>query len=62
MENKKQILTPKLAQKIQDGIFKKMTAVQKINMVGQFFELGKKLNSLNDRRKNGNNGVSHKNS
>lgn len=56
------ILTPKLAQKIQDDIFKKMTAVQKVNMVSQFFELGKKLNALNDRRKDGNNSISSKNS
>ena len=48
---KKHILTPKIAQKMQDDIFKRMTAAQKITMVGQFFELGKKLNALNDRRK-----------
>ncbi len=59
---KKQIVTPKMAQKMQDEIFKKMTAAQKISMVGQLFELGKTLNSLNDRKKHGNNGLSHKNS
>jgi len=47
---------------MQDDIFKKMTAAQKVAMVGQFFELGKKLNALNDRRKDGNNSIPGKNS
>lgn len=44
------ILTPKVAQKMQDEMFKKMTAGQKLNMVSQLFELGKILNALNDRK------------
>jgi hypothetical protein len=46
----KEILTPKRAQEIQDEIFKKMTAEQKIKLVSSFFRFGKKLNKLNDRR------------
>lgn len=57
MENK--------AQQIQDDIFKKMTASQKVKLVSQFFEFAKKLNSLNDRKilkeKNGNRGFIGKN-
>lgn len=62
MKKQNVILTPKLAQRAQDSIFKKMTADEKIKMVGQFFELGKKLNALNDRKKYGNNGFFDKNS
>jgi hypothetical protein len=58
----KVILTPKLAEKIQDDIFKKMTAEEKIKMVSQFFEFGKKLSKLNDRKINGNRRSSFKNS
>ncbi|MBI3631530.1 MAG: hypothetical protein HY219_01535 [Candidatus Staskawiczbacteria bacterium] len=58
---KKNILTPKLAEKIQDDIFRKMTAEKKIKLVSQFFELGKKLNTLNDRKINGNRESSYKN-
>jgi hypothetical protein len=50
----KVILTPKLAEKIQDEIFKKMTAEQKIKLVNSFFRFGKKLNNLNDRKIDGN--------
>lgn len=52
----------KLAVKIQDKIFKEMTAGEKIKMVSQFFEFGKKLNKLNDRRLDGNRTASCKNS
>ena len=58
----KPILTPKLAQKIQDNVFKKMTAVEKISLTSQLLELGKKLNTLNDRRKHGNHSLPGKNS
>ncbi len=47
---KKNILTPKLAEKIQDNIFKKMTAEKKIKLACDFFRFGKKLNKLNDRK------------
>ncbi len=53
------------AQQIQDNIFKKMTASQKVKLVSQFFRFAKKLNSLNDRKiikqKNGNRGFIGKN-
>ena len=48
---KKNILTPKRAQEIQDEIFKKMTAEQKIKLVSSFFRLGRKLNKLNGNRR-----------
>ena len=47
----KEILTPKRAQEIQDEIFKKMTASEKIKLVGSFFRFGKKLNKLNGNRR-----------
>ena len=47
---KKTILTPKKAQEIQDGIFKKMSAEKKIKLTCDFFRLGRKLNQLNDRK------------
>jgi hypothetical protein len=59
---KKEILTPKRAQEIQDEIFKKMTAEEKLRMVDSFFRFGKKLSALNDRKINGNNGSLDKNS
>ncbi len=54
MARGKNILTPKRAQEIQDEIFRKMTAEQKIRLVGSFFRFGKKLSELNDRKINGN--------
>jgi hypothetical protein len=45
-----QKLTPQLAQKIQDDIFKKMSAQQKIKLLSSFFRFGKKLSKLNDRK------------
>ena len=50
----KEILTPKKAQEIQDEIFKKMTAQEKIKLTSSFFRLGIKLNRLNDKKINGN--------
>jgi len=50
----REILTPKRAQEIQDKIFRKMTADEKIKLVSSFFRFGKKLNKLNDRKINGN--------
>jgi hypothetical protein len=50
----KEVLTPEKAQKIQDEIFKKMTANQKIKLVNSFFRFGKKLKQLNDRKIDGN--------
>lgn len=49
------------AEKIQDEIYKKMTASQKIKLVSQFFEFAKKLNNLNDKRINGNRRFINKN-
>lgn len=40
-----------VVQKMQDEIYKKMTAQQKVKLVSEFFRFGKKLNALNDRRK-----------
>lgn len=48
---KKEILNSEKTQKIQDDIFKKMTANQKIKLVSSFFKFGKKLSMLNDRKK-----------
>ena len=48
-------------QKIQDGMFKKLTTVRKIQLVDQFFKLGKTLQALNDRKIHGNNKSSQKN-
>ena len=45
----------KKAERMQDSVFKKMTAGKKIKLVGQFFELGKDLQKLNDRKRDGNN-------
>jgi hypothetical protein len=42
-------------QKMQDEIFKKMTADRKIQLVSQFFEFAKKLQALNNRRIHGSN-------
>lgn len=58
----KEILTPKRAQEIQDEIFKKMTASQKIKLVSSFFRFGKMLSKLNDRKINGNRRSFDKNS
>lgn len=49
------------AEKIQDEIYKKMTASQKIKLVNQFFEFGKKLSSLNDKKIDGNRRFINKN-
>jgi hypothetical protein len=58
----KPILTPKLAEKVQDDIFRKMTAEEKIKLVSSFFRFGKKLSSLNDRKIDGNRRPAHKDS
>lgn len=55
-------LTPKKAQEIQDEIFRRMTAEEKLKLLDSFFEFGKKLSQLNDRRINGNNRPFAKNS
>jgi len=38
------------AQKIQDEIFRKMSADKKLSLLDGFFKFGKKLQSLNNRR------------
>lgn len=58
----KNILTPKKAEKIQDDIFKKMTAEKKVKLTFDFFRLGMKLNQSNDRKINGNRRSSYQNS
>lgn len=45
-------MRPETAEKLQNEIFQKMSAEEKIKIVSKFFEFGKKLSSLNDRRKN----------
>jgi hypothetical protein len=40
---KKIVLTPKLAEKIQDEIYYNMPSEKKIRLTSQFFMLGKKL-------------------
>ena len=59
---KKEVLTPKKAQEIQDEIFKRMSATEKIKLVSSFFRFGKKLSELNDRKINGNRRPFDKNS
>lgn len=41
----------KTPEEIQDEIFRRMSAEKKVKMISQFFEFGKKLNSLNGNRK-----------
>ncbi len=53
---KKNILTPKLAQKIQNEIYYNMSGQKKIRITSQFFMLGRELNkskiiAKNDSRK-----------
>jgi len=48
---KEDTLTPQKAQKIQDEIFKKMSAEKKIKMTSSLYAFLKKLNKLNDRKK-----------
>ena len=55
-------MTPIEAQKIQDKIFQKMKSEDKLRMVDHFFELGSKLNKLNDRKIYGSNRISPKDS
>lgn len=47
---KKNIIMPELAQKIQDDLFRKMTAEQKLKKTSQLFVFLKKLQKLNDRK------------
>lgn len=43
-------MTYTIAEKIQDDIFKKMSANKKVKMVSRFFKFSKKLSKLNNRR------------
>ena len=51
-----------VVEKIQDNIFKKMTAGKKVKMVSQFFEFRKNLQKLNNRKIHGNRRSSNQNS
>lgn len=53
--NRKIKLTPKEAERLQNEIYRKMSATKKIKIAGQLFLLGKKLNdprttSLSDNK------------
>ena len=50
---KKDILTPKLAEKIQDEIYYDMAPEKKVRITSQFFILGRELNKSNDVEING---------
>ena len=47
------MLTPKLAQKIQEDIYYNMSAEKKIQITSQFFMLGRKLKTSKTLLKNG---------
>lgn len=44
-------MKPEIAEKLQNEIFQKMSAEKKIKIASQFFEFGKKLSKLNNRRR-----------
>ena len=50
---KKEILTPKTAEKIQDDIYYNMSAEKKVRITSQFFVLGRELNKFNSIERNG---------
>lgn len=54
--------TTKQTQKLQDKAFKSISADKKMELVGQFFEMGKKLQALNDRKIDGNHKPAYKHS
>lgn len=45
-------MNPIEAEKLQDEIYRKMPASQKIKIAGEFFLLGKKLGSLRKQKNN----------
>lgn len=47
-------MNPKIAEKIQNKIFQKMSAEEKIKMVDQFFVFAKKLGQLRKQKIDGN--------
>ena len=55
------MLSPKLAQKIQDDIYYNMSAEKKIRIVSQFIMLGKKLKESKTVTKNDTRRVAHRN-
>lgn len=50
---KKAILTPKMAEKIQDQIYHNMSAEKKVRITSQFFVLGRELNKSKIAQING---------
>lgn len=46
------IMNPKIAEKLQNEIYRKMPASQKIKIAGQLFLLGKKLDELKKQKIN----------
>lgn len=50
---KKIMLTPKLAEKIQDQIYYNMSAEKKVRITSQFFMLGRELNKSKIIQRNG---------
>lgn len=53
MAKEKILLTPKLAQKIQDEIYYNMSAEKKVRITSQFFVLGRELNKSSIIKSNG---------
>lgn len=45
-------MNPKIAEKLQNEIYRKMPASQKIKIAGKLFLLGKKLNELKKQKIN----------
>ncbi len=53
MAEEKMLLTPRLAQKIQDDMYYHMSAEKKVRLMSQFFVLGRELNKSKIIQRNG---------